>query len=298
MNKKDKITLIVDLVGGLVFGSLFFVIYTINEGFNWYIFLLCYGMGLIWGISFYFLFGLFTKKSKTPSFDNKKSQKKLEEYESEQGLESVYKVNVHMWYGEGMKLEICETSVYFKEGELHIVFVHFGKILNAVIKYDEIDYAYIQSNYLVFVLNMNDIVSVLLKNTNGEMLKELIFMLKKYNIYELNKRKQVFKLFNDSVGIKSIELQYCKTDDSNKKRRMKNRALDSLYIDIDTSDKYDKLYFKYFQIDSFDFKYISKFQSKEILMLIERDQPEDYEILLDWLHIAINKYNGFYFLGI
>lgn len=115
-------------------------------------------------------------------------------------------------------------------------------------------------------------------------------------------------------GTGFIELQYCKL-----KRRTKIKKIvsvnkikhwqdDSLYIYVDDIDCFLSSYGAIFNcgtynnsetglIDVFDIKYYSLEQTEEMINLIEKEKPVDYQILLSWLD-KVKDNNGFYFLGI
>ena len=82
------------------------------------------------------------------------------------------------------------------------------------------------------------------------------------------------------------------------------RSSDSLYIEAITYT--DELFYKYyneilgqyFKIDYFGINYFTKAQAKKILEDISQKELPDKEIFINWLNEAVEKYNGFYILGV
>ena len=71
---------------------------------------------------------LVEKKSKPFTFENPKAQAKLTEYETARGILYEQMFCVFMYYGWGLKQEVCETRLYFEQEGIHAAFCYFGKI--------------------------------------------------------------------------------------------------------------------------------------------------------------------------
>ena len=123
-----------------------------------------------------------------------------------------------------------------------------------------------------------------------------------------------FKIFLDNRtritmgGTGYHELQYCKKNLPIKKltnyKNIKHWQSDSLYIEAVTyTDElfykyYDEILGQYFKIDYFGINYFAKAQAKKILEDISQKELPDKEIFINWLNEAVEKYNGFYILGV
>lgn len=115
-------------------------------------------------------------------------------------------------------------------------------------------------------------------------------------------------------GSAFIELQYCrlapKTDIKNivSIDTVKNWNDDSLYIYIDDDNDFVRRYGEIFTggtynnlktgyMDICGINYYSPQLLAEIIKVVKKETPTDYEILLPWLKEA-EKYNGVYILGL
>lgn len=136
MDKHFKKTFfLICLGGGVLFGALLFLTFGADGGFTWWLALLCFGMGLVWAVAFYFIWMLVQKKSKPFSFENPKAQAKLAEYEAARGVPYEQLFYAFMPYGEGFKQAVCETRLYFESEGLHTAFYYFGKLYHFDIPY-------------------------------------------------------------------------------------------------------------------------------------------------------------------
>ncbi len=133
-----KVFFLICLCGGVLFGLLFFLSFGASEGYSWWLALLCFGMGMVWAILFYFIWMLVQKKSKPFSFENPRAQAKLAEYEASRGIPYEQMFCAFMHYGEGLKQEVCETRVYFESEGIHTAFCHFGKIYHFDLPYEAV----------------------------------------------------------------------------------------------------------------------------------------------------------------
>lgn len=115
-------------------------------------------------------------------------------------------------------------------------------------------------------------------------------------------------------GSDFIELQYCRLESGSEIRKIvsidaidhwKN---DSLYISGDDMDLFFSHYSKIFHcgiynnaksgvVDLYGINYYSPKQSVLIIEQVRKEQPLDYQTLLNWLD-AVKRYNGFYVLGV
>lgn len=80
---------------------------------------------------------------------------------------------------------------------------------------------------------------------------------------------------------------------------------DSLCVSIDDEKVFFENYGKYLEnphkprkFAYFGWNYYTKKQTQTIIEQITRDKPQEYDVLLSWLELATDEYNGFYFLGI
>ena len=104
------------------------------------------------------------------------------------------------------------------------------------------------------------------------------------------------------------EIQYCVKDLPIKKllhwKNIDHWLSDSLYIEAQTAaDKffneyYDKIFGAFGRLDYFGINYFNKEQTQKILCELQNQDLPDKNILIDWLEVCVNNYNGFYFLGV
>ena len=134
-NKFKKIFFLICLCGGMLFGLLFFLPFGVSVGYSWWLALLCFGMGMVWAVAFYFIWMLVEKKSKPFTFENPKAQAKLTEYEAARGIPYEQMLCAFMHYGEGLKHAVCETRLYFETERIHTAVCHFGKIYHFDVPY-------------------------------------------------------------------------------------------------------------------------------------------------------------------
>ena len=136
MDKNFKKTFfLICLGGGVLFGALSFLAFGADGGFTYWLALLCFGMGLVWAVAFYFIWMLVEKKSKPFSFENPKAQAKLAEYEAAHGVPYEQMFCAFMHYGEGIKQAVCETRLYFETEGIHTAFCYFGNVYHFDIPY-------------------------------------------------------------------------------------------------------------------------------------------------------------------
>ena len=139
MDKRvKKIFFLICLGGGVLFGAMFFLPLGASLGYSWEMVLLCFGMGMLWAVAFYFIWMLVQKKSKPFTFENPKAQAKLAEYEALRNIpyEQMFCAFIH--YGKGLKQAVCETRIYFEKAAIHTAFCYFGKIYHFDIPYSAI----------------------------------------------------------------------------------------------------------------------------------------------------------------
>ena len=167
---------IICLIGGLVFAIPFFFVFGSAIGYKWYWAVICLVGGLFFALAFYFAWTLMEKFQKPLSFENKKAQQKLLEYEVARNNPYEYKFSAFMNYGKGLKQEVCETVLYFEENKIHVAFCHFGKIYSFEISYESIDLAVIENNKIL-VINTQEFGSVVfsIKNFNEKLEDAFIF---------------------------------------------------------------------------------------------------------------------------
>ena len=147
MNKRSKRKLsFIDLGSGILFAALSFLFTGASCGYNLIYALICLLGGLIYSLLFFLV-----NTVKPYSFEDKKDQNKLLDYESDQKVSYELKVSALMRFGKGIKSQFCETNLYFQEDALLIVFCHFRRIKEIVIPYSDIISAYHLENRLLCI---------------------------------------------------------------------------------------------------------------------------------------------------
>lgn len=117
----------------------------------------------------------------------------------------------------------------------------------------------------------------------------------------------------DRKGSCYLEFQFCKIDNPIKDNKVicdvvEHWKEDSLLI---YDEDFDMFYEKYGYIfecaifpngeKGFDYcgiNYYDKETTKEIINKLEKIIDKEYEELIEWLRITVEKYNGFYILGL
>ncbi|MBC8587751.1 hypothetical protein [Paratissierella segnis] len=130
----------------------------------------------------------------------------------------------------------------------------------------------------------------------------------------------LFRTFNSQEerrefgGSDFIEFQYCKLDKRSKINKIVSIDAigkwkdDSLYLFGDDIDEFFSHYGKIFNggiynnekcgiVDFYGINYYTLEQSNLIIERVNKENPLDYQILLNWLD-DVKKYNGFYILGV
>lgn len=172
MDKKFKKTfLLICLCGGMLFGLLLFLPFGASEGYSWWLALLCFGMGIVWAVAFYFIWMLVQKKSKPFTFENPKAQEKLTEYEATRGIPYEQMFCAFMHYGNGIKQAVCETRIYFEKEGIHTAFCYFGKIYHFDVPYKAVVHMSLEDERIL-VIQATDVGSLCfsIKETTPEQL--------------------------------------------------------------------------------------------------------------------------------
>lgn len=175
MDKKFKKTFfIICLCGGMLFGLLLFLPFGASEGYSWWLALLCFGMGIVWAMAFYFIWMLVQKKSKPFTFENPKAQEKLTEYEATRGIPYEQMFCAFMHYGNGIKQAVCETRIYFEKEGIHTAFCYFGKIYHFDVPYKAVVHMSLEDERIL-VIQATDVGSLCfsIKETTPEQLSWL-----------------------------------------------------------------------------------------------------------------------------
>ena len=160
MDKRvKKIFFLICLGGGVLFGAMFFLPLGASLGYSWEMVLLCFGMGMLWAVAFYFIWMLVQKKSKPFTFENPKAQAKLAEYEALRNIpyEQMFCAFIH--YGKGLKQAVCETRIYFESEGIHTAFCHFGKIYHFDVPYKTVVHMSLE-NEKILVIQPKDVGSL------------------------------------------------------------------------------------------------------------------------------------------
>ena len=123
----------------------------------------------------------------------------------------------------------------------------------------------------------------------------------------------MFITTEERKGTCYLEFQYCKIDNPIKEDKVdvddiENREKDSLLIHDEDFNVFYKLYGKIFECALFPngekgffaygINYYDKTTAEEILIELKKIISDKYYNLISWLEDAVNKYNGFYILGI
>ena len=175
MDKKFKKTFfLICLCGGMLFGLLLFLPFGASEGYSWWLALLCFGMGIVWAVAFYFIWMLVQKKSKPFTFENPKAQEKLTEYEATRGIPYEQMFCAFMHYGNGIKQAVCETRIYFEKEGIHTAFCYFGKIYHFDVPYKAVVHMSLEDERIL-VIQATDVGSLCfsIKETTLEQLSWL-----------------------------------------------------------------------------------------------------------------------------
>ena len=152
MDKKFRKTfLLICLCGGMLFGLLFFLTFGAGVGYSWFLALLCFGVGMVWAVAFYFIWMLVQKKSKPFTFENPKAQAKLIEYEATRGIPYEQMLCAFMHYGAGLKQEVCEARIYFETEGIRTTFCHFGKIYSFDVPYQAVVHMSLEDERILLI---------------------------------------------------------------------------------------------------------------------------------------------------
>lgn len=108
-----------------------------------------------------------------------------------------------------------------------------------------------------------------------------------------------------------MEFAFCRRYDKKKLFSLSRIAYwsdDSLYVDTDLINEFTAEYGKYIEpcispdgsgkFCFYGLNYYGAARATEILAAIKAEKPREYEAIAGWLEEDIQKYNGFYILGV
>ena len=313
MDKKFRIIFFfICLGGGILFAIPFFFAFGSTSGYTWDVALICLGGGIIWAVLFYIVWIVVEKFAKPFSFENKKAQKKLLNFETAHNLPYERRFFAHMSCGKGHRQEVCEAHIYFQADRIYLLFCHLGKIRDRNIPYQAIDRAYVTDGN-VLVINSSELgnSTYSVKNTTPRALIEVMVEKGIYKETSSHLRGNLFLTDGERAGTAYLEFQYCKKT-WGIKRLVKDGygywEEDSLLVHIDDAEVFFSNYGIYLEptnapngsqeFSEYGVNYYTREQTLSILKSIKADKPQDFETLFVWLKKAVEEYNGFFFLGI
>ena len=123
-----------------------------------------------------------------------------------------------------------------------------------------------------------------------------------FNMFASQKERREFG------GSDFVELQLCKGKPNAQWEEIVHWQNNSLYIFGDDMEEFYAQYKEIFQdglypngerglVDYCGVTYYTLEQTMYIIEMLKREQPRDFQVLLDWLANA-EKYDGLYFLGV
>lgn len=121
---------------------------------------------------------------------------------------------------------------------------------------------------------------------------------------EINEAPPLFITYNEKKGKGTcfIELQYCKCKKYKCINQIEHWNEESLYIGIDSLNlflnEYLEIFNKVNKIDIYSYNYFTFNQVKKLRSLLLEQMPTNYNIIVKWLDICIDKGYTMYLLGI